>query len=316
MLPGGREGTNAMHLVTGGAGFIGSHLVHRLLADGHRVRVFDNFSGGSRERLAAIRGDIDLVEGDLRDEAAVARAVRDVEVIFHEAAEPSVPRSVADPATTYAVNVSGTLNLLQAAAAAGCRRLVFASTCAVYGDAPPPTAETSPPRPFSPYASSKLAGEDLNAVFTHLHGLETVTLRYFNVYGPGQDPASAYAAAIPRFAAVLAAGEPLTIFGDGEQTRDFVSVHDIVAANLLAATTAGASGETINVGSGRATSILEVIALLQRVLGTNLPVRHEPPRAGDIRHSLADIGRAREVLGFEPAVPFADGLERLVASGG
>ncbi len=302
-----------MHLVTGGAGFIGSHLVRRLLADGQDVRVFDNFATGKRERLADLGGDIELVEGDLRDEAVVARAAAGVEVIFHEAAEPSVPRSVADPATTYAVNVLGTLNLLQAAVAAGCRRLVFASTCAVYGDAAPPTAETSPRRPCSPYASSKLAGEDLNAVFTNLHGLETVNLRYFNVYGPGQDPASAYAAAIPRFAALLAAGEPPVVYGDGEQTRDFVSVHDVVSANLLAATVAGASGETINVGSGKAVSINETIALLQRLIGTDLPVRHEPARAGDIRHSLADIGRAREVLGFEPAVPFATGLERLLA---
>lgn len=304
-----------MHLVTGGGGFIGSHLVRRLLADGHAVRVLDNFAGGRRERLSDLTGDVEIVAGDVRDEAAVAHAVRSVEVVFHEAAEPSVPRSVADPATTYAVNVSGTLNLLQAAVAEGCRRLVFASTCAVYGDAPPPTAETSPPRPFSPYASSKLAGEDLNAVFTHLHGLETVNLRYFNVYGPGQDPTSAYAAAIPRFAALLAAGQSPTVFGDGEQTRDFVSVHDVVAANLLAASVPAASGETINVGSGQVTTINEVIALLQRFLGTDLPVRHEPPRAGDIRHSLADIGRARAVLGFEPAVPFAAGLERLVAGG-
>ncbi len=302
-----------MHLVTGGAGFIGSHLVRRLLADGQDVRVFDNFATGKRERLADLGGDVEIIEGDLRDEAAVARAAAGVEVIFHEAAEPSVPRSVADPATTYAVNVLGTLALLQAAVAAGCRRLVFASTCAVYGDAAPPTAETSPRQPLSPYASSKLAGEDLSVVFTNLHGLETVNLRYFNVYGPGQDPASAYAAAVPRFAALLAAGESPVVYGDGEQTRDFVSVHDVVSANLLAAAVAGASGETINVGSGEAVTVNETIALLQRFIGTDLPVRHEPARAGDIRHSLADIGRARDVLGFEPAVPFAVGLERLVA---
>jgi len=304
-----------MVLVTGGAGFIGSHLVARLVRDGPAVRVLDNFSTGKPKRLAAVRDDIDLIEGDLRDEGAVGRATRGVGTVYHLAAEPSVPRSIADPQTTVDVNITGTLRLLEAAVANGCRRLVFASTCAVYGDAgDDPIPETTLPQPLSPYAMSKLAGEQLCAIFSSIHGLETVSLRYFNVFGPGQDPSSAYAAAIPRFASALIAGHPPVVYGDGEQTRDFVFVDDVVAANLRAGGADAVSGGVFNIGSGHPTSVNAVVATLQNLLGTDVPVRHEPARPGDIRHSLADIGRARALLGFAPGVSFAEGLERVISA--
>ncbi|HET9014448.1 MAG TPA: SDR family oxidoreductase [Thermomicrobiaceae bacterium] len=302
-------------LVTGGAGFIGSHLVERLVADGRRVRVLDSFATGRRENLAPVLGEVELLEGDLRDPAAVGRAVAGVEVVFHLAALPSVPRSIRDPATTVAVNVTGTLNLLLAARDAGCRRVVFASSSSVYGDTSVlPKVETMAPRPRSPYAVSKLTGEQLCAVFTQLYGLETVALRYFNVYGPRQDPASPYAAVIPRFIRALSRGESPVVYGDGEQTRDFTYVTDVVEANLRAADAPGVSGQVLNVAGGEAIALNRVLAVLADLLGVPARSRYASPRPGDVRHSRADIGAARAALGYVPAVPFVAGLAATVAS--
>ena len=292
-------------LVTGGLGFIGSHLTRRLLADGARVCVLDNLSSGRGSNLTDVAGDIDLIVGDLRDPDALARAVRGVEIVFHQAAIPSVPLSMADPAATIAVNIDGTLALLLAARDAGARRVVFASSSSVYGDAPERLkAETLPARTLSPYAVSKLAGEQLCAVFTRSWGLETVALRYFNVFGPNQDPHSPYAAVIPRFIAAMLAGTSPTIYGDGEQTRDLAHVDDVVAANLLAASASGLTEGVFNIAGGRAVSLI----------GHDQPPIYAPPRPGDVRDSLADITRARTQIGYAPAVQFEDGLRRSVVA--
>lgn len=304
-----------MFLVTGGAGFIGPHLVARLVARGEPVRVLDDFSSGTRQRLAAVGGAVDVVKGDVRDEAAVRRAAQGARVVVHLAAQASVPRSVADPAETFDTNLGGTANVLQAARWAGCGRVVFASTSAIYGDSPERRkTESLPPRPQSPYALSKLAAEQLCAVASHLHGLDTVSLRFFNVFGPGQDPTSPYAAAVPRFLAAMKSGVAPVVFGDGEQTRDFVSVDDVVDAILLAATVPEIGGQVFNVASGQAVSLNEVLASLGRLTGTDLPVRREEERAGDVRHSLADVSAARVHLGFAPKVSLEEGLRRLVAA--
>ena len=304
-----------MYLVTGGAGFIGSHIAHRLVREGRRVRVLDNFSGGKHANLADIRADIDLIEGDIRDVDTVRHAVDGVEVIFHEAAEPSVPKSIADPATTMDVNVTGTLNMLTAARDAGCRRFVLASTCAVYGDAPEsPKVESMLPAPLSPYAISKLTGEQLCTVFASAYGFEAVALRYFNVFGPRQDPNSAYAAAIPRFLAALAAGNAPTVFGDGEQSRDFVYVEDVVKANLLAASVPGIAGRVFNVASGQSVTVNQVLGSLGRATGIDIPATYARERAGDIRHSLADVTLAQRELGFQAGGQFDDRLAATVAA--
>lgn len=302
-----------MHLVTGGAGFIGSHIVQRLVARGESVRVLDNLSTGRLGNLDSVRGRIDFIDGDLRDEAAVRQAVAGVTTIFHEAAEPSVPRSIADPATTYAINVTGMLTLMTAAKDAGVQRLVFASSSAVYGNDPEmPKRETMAPAPISPYASSKLAGEGLCQVFTAAYGLEAVALRYFNVYGPGQDPNSAYAAVIPKFLDAIGRGEPPRIFGDGEQSRDFVFVEDVVAANLLAAATPGIGGQVFNIATGEAVTLNQTLDLIESLTGATTNAERLPERAGDVRHSLADISKARRVLGFAPSVSFEEGLRRTI----
>lgn len=300
----------AVFLVTGGAGFIGSHLVARLVERDERVRVLDNSSSGTRQRLADA---VDVVEGDVRDEATVQRAADGAQVVVHLAAQASVPRSVDDPSETFDINLGGTANVLQAARRAGCRRVVFASTSAIYGDSPERfKVESLPPRPLSPYAVSKLAAEHLCAVATRLHGLETVSLRFFNVFGPGQDPTAAYAAAVPRFLAAMRCGVPPVVFGDGEQTRDFVAVDDVVDALLLAATVPSVGGRVFNVGSGYAVSLNEVLANLAQLTGTKLAVHREAERAGDIRHSLADVGAAQADLGFASKVSLQEGLRRLV----
>jgi nucleoside-diphosphate-sugar epimerase len=302
-----------MYLITGGAGFIGSHIATRLVHEGQRVRVLDNLSSGTIRNLAPILADIEFIEGDIRDSAVLQRAMAGVEVVFHEAAEPSVPRSIADPAATFAINVEGTLNVLTAARDRECRRVVFATTCAIYGDAPElPKLESLPPAPLSPYAMSKLTGEHLCAMYTRLYGLETVGLRYFNVFGPRQDPSSAYAAAIPKFLEAMQAGRRPRVFGDGEQSRDFVAVADVVRANLLAAHADGVAGDVFNVASGRSVTINQVLATLGEATGLDATPEYLPARPGDILHSLAEVSRARARLGFQAEVSFRDGVERIV----
>ena len=302
-----------MYLITGGAGFIGSHLATHLVHQGQRVRVIDNLTSGSIRNLAPILDDIEFIDGDIRDTTALRQAMAGVEVVFHEAAEPSVPRSIADPASTFAINVDGTLNVLTAARDLDCRRVVFATTCAIYGDAPElPKVESLPPAPLSPYAMSKLTGEHLCAMYSRLYGLETVGLRYFNVFGPRQDPSSAYAAAIPKFLEAMHAGRRPRVFGDGEQSRDFVAVDDVVRANLLAAHVAGVGGEIFNIASGRSVTINQALATLGEVTGLDATAEYLPARPGDILHSLADISRAQARLGFEAETGFRDGIARIV----
>jgi nucleoside-diphosphate-sugar epimerase len=300
-------------LVTGGAGFIGSHLVDRLLAAGWRVRVLDDFSTGREANLAHLNGHAEVIRGDLRDRALVEKVVGGVEVVFHQAAVPSVPRSVAEPERTNDVNVTGTLGLLEAARRAGVRRVVFASSSSAYGDTPVlPKVETMPPCPLSPYALQKYAGERYCQLFHRLYGLETVALRYFNVYGPRQNPRSEYAAVIPRFATACLRGQAPTVFGDGEQTRDFTFVADAVAANLLAADAERAPGEVCNVAGGRRVSLNELLRELRALTGATGEARYQPARPGDVRDSLADLSRARELLGYRPEVDLPSGLRRTI----
>ena len=301
-------------LVTGGAGFIGSHLVDALLAAGWRVRALDDFSSGRPENLEAARG-LELLRGDFTDAETTARAVEGVEVVFHQGAVPSVPRSVAEPVRTNRVNIDGTLGLLEAARCAGVRRVVYAASSSAYGDTEVlPKVETLPVNPLSPYALQKYAGEVYCRLYHELYGLETVSLRYFNVFGPRQDPNSTYAAVIPRFATACLRGEPARVHGDGEQSRDFTYVADTVRANLLAADAPRAAGQVINVAGGRRITLNQLLAALQEIAGCEVEPIHEPARIGDVRHSLADLHRARELLGFEPAVPFVEGLRRTVES--
>jgi UDP-glucose 4-epimerase len=301
-------------LVTGGAGFIGSHIAEALVARGERVRVLDNFATGRRENLAGFGDKIMLVEGDLNDPAALKRAVEGVEVIYHEAALASVPRSVADPIGSNRANVDGTVALLWAAKEAGVRRVVYAASSSAYGNAPGfPRIETIRPEPLSPYAVAKLTGEYYMRAFTECYGLETVSLRYFNVFGPRQDPKSQYAAAVPLFTTAILEGRSPTVFGDGEQSRDFTYVANVVRANLLAADAPSeAAGKVFNVGCGDKVTVNQVIAAINRILGRNVPSVFVPPRAGDVRHSHADISLARKLLGFEPVVSFEDGLRKTV----
>ncbi len=304
-----------MFLVTGGAGFIGSHLAARLLREGDRVRVLDNFSTGKRENLAFAAGDpnLEVVEGDITDLATTVGAVRDVEVVFHQAAMRSVPRSVDDPLGANANNVTGTLHILMAAREAGVRRVVYASSSSVYGDRPElPKREDQPPAPISPYAVSKLAGELYCTVWSRLYGVETVGLRYFNVFGPRQDPTSQYAAVIPRFILWALRGEALEVHGDGLQSRDFTYADNVVEANLLAARAPGVAGEMFNVGCGSRVTLLEIIRLLEGILDRPLERVHTPRRAGDVPHTQADIGKAKRFLGYTPLVEFEAGLRRTV----
>ncbi len=301
-------------LVTGGGGFIGSHLVTRLLSLGHEVRVIDNFSTGRKENLAEASDRIDLREGDLRDAGAVGEAMEGIDRVFHQAALASVARSVEDPLTTNAVNVEGTLNVLTAARDAGVGRVVYAASSSAYGDAPTlPKIETMPASPLSPYALQKYAGEQYCVMFTRLYGLDTVALRYFNVFGPRQDPSSFYSAVIPNFITRLGAGAQPTVHGDGEQSRDFTYIDNVVDANLLAADRHGASGQVINVACGARITLNALLDELREILGVDTPALHGPPRAGDVRHSLADIGKARRLLDYEPKIGMREGLERTVA---
>jgi UDP-glucose 4-epimerase len=300
-------------LVTGGAGFIGSHLVEALAARGDRVRILDNFSTGRRENLGPLVDHVECIAGDVTDAAAVNRAVNGCEIVFHQAALASVPRSLDDPLATHAVDATGTLLVLDAARRAGVRRVVYAASSSAYGNQPSPKKlETDLPSPLSPYAAAKLAGELYCQAFWHSFGLETVALRYFNVFGPRQDPSGPYAAVIPLFIRALLAGQQPTIFGDGRQTRDFTYVGNVVQANLLAALAKDAAGQVFNVGSGQALSLLDLLAALNRTLGTKIEPLFQPARAGDVRDSLADITRARQVLGYTPSATLEEGLQRTV----
>jgi UDP-glucose 4-epimerase len=311
--------TPPLALVTGGAGFIGSHLVERLLAEGYRVRVFDNFSTGSRKNLAfAGKGArLEIQRGELANLAHVQMAVRGASVIFHQAALRSVPRSVEDPLGANASNVTGTLHLLVAAARQKAKpRLVYASSSSVYGErAELPKREDQPTAPISPYAATKVAGELYASVWSRLFGVETVGLRYFNVFGPRQDPKSEYAAVIPKFILWGMGGRPLHIHGDGTQSRDFTYIDNVVSANLLAARAdaRAVSGKSYNVGCGSRTSLLEIVALLETMLGRSLRRTHEPGRVGDVPHTLADVSAAKRDMGYEPLVGFEEGLRRTVA---
>jgi UDP-glucose 4-epimerase len=304
----------AHFLVTGGAGFIGSNLTHALVARGHAVRVLDNFSTGREVNLVGLEGRIDVRRGDIRDEKALRSAMEGIDYVLHQAALPSVQRSVEAPLESNSVNVDGTLAVLETARAGGVKRVVFAASSSAYGETPTlPKVETMPPDPLSPYAVTKLAGEAYCKVFFLNYGLETVALRYFNVFGPRQDPKSHYAAVIPRFVKAALAGESPLIFGDGEQSRDFCFIENAVEANLLAATVPGAAGRMFNIACGERTTLLEVIGTLSEIVGRPVVPRHEAARSGDIRHSLADVSLARSVLGYTGAVGFAEGLRRTVA---
>jgi UDP-glucose 4-epimerase len=300
-------------LVTGGAGFIGSHIAEALVRRGDKVRVLDNLSSGSLENLTGFFDDLEFVEGDIADAEIAARAVRGIDCIFHEAALASVPASVERPLATHAACVTGTLTLLDAARRADVRRLVYAASSAAYGDRPASSKrESDLPAPISPYGAAKLAAEYYCQAFTATYGFETVALRYFNVFGPRQDPDSPYSAVIPLFLTALLAGRQPVIYGDGRQSRDFTYVANVVQANLLAADAADAAGQVLNVANGRSTDLLTLLGSLNRLLGTDVAPIHAPPRLGDVRESMADITLARQFLNFEPPIDFEEGLRRSI----
>jgi len=304
----------AKYLVTGGAGFIGSHIVETLVERGDAVRVLDNLTTGKKENLEAVAGRIEFVEGDIRDPETCARAVKGVDHVLHQAALASVVRSVEDPLLTNAINVTGTLNMLLAARDAGVKSFVLASSSAVYGDDPAmPKVEGREGRPLSPYAVSKLVDEKYAQAFYALYGLNTVALRYFNVFGPRQDPFSQYAAVIPLFIKKILMGERLVVYGDGEQSRDFIFVENVVRANIEAAGSASAAGEVLNVACGDGMTVNGLLKAVNEVLGTKVEAVHADPRPGDIKHSTADVRKARRLMGFTPGVSFMDGLRETAA---
>lgn len=302
------------YLVTGAAGFIGRSIAQRLLEQGHSVRGVDNLSTGKRENLQGL-DRLDFVLADITDAQGMRRACEGIDVIFHEAALASVPRSVLDPEATNHANVTGTVALLNAACDAGVRRVVYAGSSSAYGDSPSlPKREDMLPNPISPYAVSKLAGEHYLASFWQVYGLETVTIRYFNVFGPYQDPSSQYSGVLARFIPMMLRGEAPTVHGDGEQSRDFTYIENVVEANLLAASAPAGkvAGRMFNVATGTRVSLNETAEILKKLTGYTGPVHHGPERAGDIKHSLADITLARESLGYQPKVSFEEGLQRTV----
>jgi nucleoside-diphosphate-sugar epimerase len=304
-----------LYLVTGGAGFIGSSIARALIGRGDSVRIIDNFSTGKRENLADIADRIELVEGDIRDDKQLSRAVAGVEVVFHEAAIASVPASMAEPLENHAVNATGTMRVLESARRAGVRRVLYAASSAAYGDEPGlPKVETMRPAPISPYGATKLAGEVAMQVYARAFGLETVCLRYFNVFGPRQDPKSEYAAVIPKFITAALAGKQPRIFGDGQQSRDFCHIDNVVEANFAAAAADGprVSGGVFNIGCGEAIDLNRVVAILGDVLGRKIDAVYEPARAGDILHSWGDVSAARTAFGFRAPVSFTDGLRRTI----
>jgi nucleoside-diphosphate-sugar epimerase len=302
-------------LVTGGAGFIGSHLIERLLRDGFDVRVLDNFATGRRSNLSGWRQDVELVEGDVQSFERAHAAVRGCEFVLHQAALPSVPRSIGDPLTTNATNVVGTLNVLLASRDSGVRRVVYASSSSVYGAASSlPKYEGMQALPISPYAVTKLAGEGYCRSFYEVYGLETVVLRYFNVFGPRQDPESQYAAVIPRFIDAALRGRPLTIYGDGEQSRDFTYVDNVVSANVLAMHARAAAGQVINAASGARTTLNRLVEEIGTAVGEHPSAVYADGRPGEVRHSQADLTLAHDVLSYEPGVTLSEGIARTVAS--
>jgi UDP-glucose 4-epimerase len=309
-----KGGRLTTYLVTGGAGFVGSHLVRFLLEQGGRVRVLDDFSTGKRGNLEEVAGRIEILEGSLSSEGDVRAAVAGVEMVLHQAAIPSVPRSVEFPLESHESNATGTLRLLKSAASAGVRRLVYASSSSVYGANPTlPKLESMPTEPMSPYAVSKLSGEQYASVFHRLYGLETVSLRYFNVFGPRQDPSSPYSGVVSRFLSAIASGTPPVIHGDGEQTRDFTYIENVARANFAAIENPRATGGVFNIGCGTRVSVNELWRVMAELSGSKMEPRYAPARTGDVPHSLADIGRAREGLGYEPSVDLREGLRRTLS---
>lgn len=301
-------------LVTGGAGFIGSHIASGLIANGARVRILDDLSTGHRENIEEIGGDVDFIQGSVADDDLLGKALEGVELVFHEAAIPSVPRSVEAPRQTHIASVDGTFSLLVAARDKGVRRVVYAASSSAYGDQPTlPKSEEMLPDPLSPYAVAKLVGEYYCRVFTRCYGLETVSLRYFNVFGPRQDPGSQYSGVVSRFISSLLSGERPVIYGDGEQSRDFTYIDNVVAANLNAAATKEASGKVINVANGERITLNQLLAELKELTGhQDVTAEYLEPRVGDVRHSLADISMAREFLGYESKVDLTEGLQRTI----
>jgi nucleoside-diphosphate-sugar epimerase len=302
------------YLVTGGAGFIGSNLVEALLQRGHSVKVLDNFSTGKRENLQKFDKDIELVEGDLRSLHTVEQAVKGVDVILHEAALPSVPRSIKDPITTNEVNVNGTLNILNAAVAAKTRRVVFASSSSIYGNNPElPKHEEMVPNPLSPYAVSKLAGENYCKVFAQIYGLETVALRYFNVFGSNQDPSSQYSAVIPKFINAILKNESPVIYGDGEQSRDFTYISNVIEANILASEVKIDSPVIVNCACHDRITLNELVGSINKILGKDVKPKYNDERTGDVKHSFAAIGKAEKLLNYRVTDPFINGLEKTIS---
>ncbi len=301
----------AVYMVTGGAGFIGSNLVETLLTRGHQVRVIDNFSTGRRENIAPFLGEITLYESDIAEADGLRDAFSGVDYVLHQAALPSVPRSIADPMGSFRSSVLGTLNVLEAARAAGVKRLVFASSSSIYGSNPElPKRETMKPAPLSPYAASKLAAETYCQVYHNVYGLETVSLRYFNVFGPRQDPESEYAAVIPKFIRAALQGDTLTIFGDGSTSRDFTYIDNVVHANLLAAESEAGAGEVFNIACGDRITLNEMVEVIEGLAGHKVAKKHDPPRPGDVPHSQADIHKITSTFGFKPVVSFQDGMKK------
>jgi len=305
----------ARYLVTGGAGFIGSNLVRHVLAQGHQAVVLDNLATGKRENMDDFAGQAKFIEGDIRDRSAVDRAVAGVAAVFHQAALPSVPRSVEDPAASHDVNVNGTLTLLDAARAAGVRRVVFAASSSAYGErAESPKHEGMAPMPISPYAASKVACECYLRAYAAAFGMETISLRYFNVFGPYQDPDGAYAAVIPAFVSRLLGGQRPVVYGDGEQSRDFCYIDNVCQANWLAAhvPASACDGTVVNIACGARATLNEILRLLAELLNTKVQADYMDPRPGDVRHSVADVSLAKKVIGYEPKVFFADGLRKAI----
>lgn len=301
------------YLVTGGGGFIGSNIVHHILSTGANVRVLDNFSTGRRINLATIRDDVEIVEGDLRSSETCRRATKGVDYVLHQGAMPSVQRSVVDPFTSNDTNTNATLNMLVAARDAGVKRFVFASSSSIYGDSPTlPKQEDMAPQPKSPYAVAKMAAENFCRIFYDLYELETVCLRYFNVFGPRQDPGSEYSAVIPIFIRKMLAGEAPLIYGDGLQSRDFTFVQNNINANLLATTAPDVGGKLFNIACGARYTLIDLVDAINQILGTSIEPTFDTNRKGDVKHSLADISRAEEELGYEVKVQFLDGLKKTI----